>query len=171
MSSAEPSTGKPPPGSPIRPSSGTTAPSKCTSARLSRLSVRIGNSPIVMPGVFGSTRNAVTPLCFCARSSVATTKKRPACAACEMKTLVPSSRQPPATRVAVVCMLGRSVPPPGSVRQAEVRQEPSAMRGSQRSFCASLPKRRIELATSEFETDTTEAITQSMRASSSQMTP
>ena len=45
------------------------------------------------------------------------------------------------------------------------------MRGSQRSFCASLPKRRIELPTREFATDTTDAITQSMRASSSQITP
>ena len=50
-----------------------------------------------------------------------------------------------------------------------MRQRPAAISGSQRSFCASLPWRRIEVATSEFETDTTEAITQSMRASSSQM--
>jgi hypothetical protein len=57
---------------------------------LSRWSVRIGNSPIEMPSVaFGSTRKAVTPRCFCARSIEATTKNRPACAACEMKTLVP----------------------------------------------------------------------------------
>ena len=48
-----------------------------------------------MPSLCGSTRNAVTPRCFCARSIEATTRKSPACAACEMKTLVPSRRQPP----------------------------------------------------------------------------
>ena len=95
-----PSTGKPLPGAPSSASSGTKASSKCTSARLSRFSVRIGKSPIVMPGVFGSTRNAVTPPCFFSRSTVATTKKRPACAACEMNTLVPVRRQPPSARVA-----------------------------------------------------------------------
>ena len=45
------------------------------------------------------------------------------------------------------------------------------MSGSQRCFCASLPNARIERATSEFETETTDAITQSTRASSSQMIP
>ena len=89
-----------------------------------------------------------------------------------MNTLVPSRRQPPATRVAVVCMFAEvgAAARLGEARGGEAARRPRS-RGSQRSFCASLPKRRIELATSEFETDTTEAITQSMRASSSQMTP
>ena len=51
MSSAAPSIGKPWPGLPSTASSGTKASWKCTSARLSRFSVRIGNSPIVMPCV------------------------------------------------------------------------------------------------------------------------
>ena len=134
----------------------------------------MGNSPIVMPSALsplGSTRKAVTPLCFFARSTLATTKKSPAWAAWEMKTLVPSRRKPPSTLRAVVLRLPRSVPPPGSVRQAEQSTSPAAIPGSQRSFWASLPARRIELATSEFETDTTEATTQSTRASSSQITP
>jgi len=60
---------------------------------LSRLSVRIGKAPIVMPSVaLGSTRNAVTPLCLRARSIDATTKKSPACAACEMNTFDPVRR-------------------------------------------------------------------------------
>jgi hypothetical protein len=132
----------------------------------------MGNSPIWIPSVvFGSTRKAVTPLCLRSRSIEATTKNTPAWAAWEMKTLVPFSRQPPSTRVAVLCMLPRSVPPPGSVRQAEERISPRAMAGSQRSFWASLPKRRMDLASSELPTETTEAPTQSPRASSSQISP
>jgi hypothetical protein len=42
--------------------------------------------------LLGSTRRAVTPLCFRVRSTVATTKKSPAWAAWEMKTLVPFKR-------------------------------------------------------------------------------
>ena len=81
------------------------------------------------------------------------------------------SRQPPSTRVAVDFRFPRSVPPPGSVRQAEQSTSPAAIFGNQRSCWASVPWARIELAQSEFETETTEAITQSMRASSSQITP
>ncbi len=88
-----------------------------------------------------------------------------------MKTLVPVRRQPPSTFTARVRRLARSVPPSGSVRQAEVRQLPSAMAGSQRRFCSSEPKRRIEPASSELVTETTEATTQSILASSSQMIP
>ena len=88
-----------------------------------------------------------------------------------MKTFVPLSRQPPSTRSAVVRRLPRSVPPPGSVRQAEVRTSPRAIGGSQRCFCASLPCRRSDPPTSELVTDTTDATTQSTRASSSQITP
>ena len=71
----------------------------------------------------------------------------------------------------MVRRLARSVPPPGSVRQAEQSTSPAAMRGSQRSRCASLPWPRRVLASSEFETLTTDATTQSTRASSSQITP
>ncbi len=93
VSSAEPRMGNPLPSSPNRPSSGTKASSKWTSARLSRLRVRMGKSLSVMPGVLcGSTRKAVTPLCRLLRSMLATTKKSPACSACEMNTLVPFSR-------------------------------------------------------------------------------
>ena len=113
----------------------------------------------------------MTPPCFFSRSTVATVKKTPAWAAWEMNTFVPVRRQPPSTRVAVVRMFGRSVPPPGSVRQAEARQRPAAISGSQRSCCAGVPCFRIAVATSEFETDTTDAITQSIRASSSTRTP
>ena len=68
-------------------------------------------------------------------------------------------------------MFPRSVPPPVSVRHAEQITSPLAMPGSQRCFCASVPKARTEHAISEFETETTDAITQSTRASSSQMIP
>jgi hypothetical protein len=68
-------------------------------------------------------------------------------------------------------MLARSVPAPGSVRHADVRISPRAMGGSQRCFWASLPCRRMDPPTSEFVTDTTEATTQSTRASSSHTTP
>ena len=57
------------------------------------------------------------------------------------------------------------------MRQAEDRISPRAMRGSQCSFWVSLPKRRIDEAASEFCTETTEATTQSTRASSSQISP
>ena len=76
-------------------------------------------------------------------------KKSRAWAAWEMKTFVPSSSQPPSTFVAVVSMLPRSVPPRGSVRQAEQTVSPRAMPGSQRSFCAFVPKRSSEPATRE----------------------
>jgi hypothetical protein len=138
---------------------------------LSRFKVRMGNSPICTPSLAGSTRNAVTPLCFLARSTDATTKKSPAWAAWEMKTLVPERRQPPSAFSAVVRRLPRSVPPPGSVRQAEVSTSPAASRGSHVSFCASVPWRRIDPPTSEFVTETTDATTQSTRASSSQISP
>ncbi len=88
-----------------------------------------------------------------------------------MKTLVPVSRQPPSARLAVVAMLPRSVPPPVSVRHADVMHSPRAIGGSQRSFCAGVPKRRIEPATSELVTETTLATTQSTRAISSQISP
>src|SRR5258706_499277 len=82
MSSAEPSTGKPPPGSPSTFSSGTKTSLKCTSATLSRFSVRIGNALIRIPSLArGSTRNAVTPLCFLARSSDAAGRGAPGSAA------------------------------------------------------------------------------------------
>ena len=68
-------------------------------------------------------------------------------------------------------MFARSVPPPGSVRHAEQSTSPRAIGGSQRCFCSSLPQRRIELAASELATETTDATTQSARASSSQMIP
>ena len=74
-------------------------------------------------------------------------------------------------RIARAVAFSPGLVPPGSVRQAEAGASPLASAGSQRSFWAPVPWRRTELATSEFATDTTEATTQSTRASSSQITP
>ncbi len=88
-----------------------------------------------------------------------------------MNTFDPLSDQPPPVRSARVCTAARSLPPPGSVRAAAVSTDPSQIAGSQRSRWAPVPKRVIDPATSELVTETTDATTQSMRASSSQITP
>ena len=171
MSKAAPRIGNPWPGSPSTAALPTWTSSNRTSAMLSRCSVRIGNGLTSMPSVDGSTRKMVTPRCRRDGSIVAATRKMPASAACEMNTLLPVNRQPPSTGVARVRMAARSVPPLGSVRQADARIAPLASGGSHRWRCSGVPDRRIEPPTSELATDTADATTQSTRASSSQTTP
>ena len=124
-----------------------------------------------MPLAAGSRRNIVTPRCAWDGSTVAATRKTPASAACEMKTLLPLRLHPLLVRVARVFMAARSVPPSGSVRQADANISPLASGGSHRWHCSGVPNRRIELPTSELATDTAEATTQSTRASSSHTMP
>ena len=59
-------------------------------------------------------------------------KNTPASAACEMNTLLPFRTQPSSTAVARVRMPAKSVPPLGSVKQAEAKISPAASGGSHR---------------------------------------
>jgi hypothetical protein len=63
----------------------------------------------------------------------------------EMNTLRPVSSQPPVagSRRAAVVIRCELEPASGSVMPKAIRSEPSAMPGSQRCFCASVPNRAI----------------------------
>jgi len=60
--------------------------------------------------------------------------------------LAPFSTQPSPTRSARVCIApSTSVPPPGSVMESAKTHSPRVMRGRKNSFCASLPKKPMDL--------------------------
>ncbi len=66
-----------------------------------------------------------------------------------IQVFAPSITYPPpsSSRRATVRSAWRSEPPPGSVSAAVARTSPVAMRGSQRRFCASVPKCESSFAT------------------------
>ena len=74
-----------------------------------------------------------------ASSVRATTSTLPASSMPEIQILRPVSTQPSPSRRAVVVMLWELVPASGSVMANAIVPVPSAMPGSQRCFCASVP--------------------------------
>ena len=69
------------------------------------------------------------------------------CAALVIQALAPSSRQPPSTGVAVVAMLAKSLPAPGSVSAVEPNRRPAIRSARYRSRWVSLPSRATRAAT------------------------
>src|SRR6266850_1507861 len=135
---------KPPPASPSRFAAGTRQSWK-TSCAVSdpRMPSLRSSLPTLKPFVPFSTTNAAMPLLPFAGSVCAKTIATSAIEPLVMKFFVPFSNQPSPSLRAVVRIAAASLPEAGSERAKHPIFSPFASPGSQRSFCASLPKRRI----------------------------
>ncbi len=86
-----------------------------------------------------STTISEMPLAAFSGSVLATMTTRLACRPLEMKVFEPSMTYSSPVRIALVLMLCRSDPVPGSVIATAPTNSPLAIPGSQRCFCSSVP--------------------------------
>ncbi len=86
-----------------------------------------------------SSTNAVIPLCFFSRSTLANTRKWSARSARLIQILCPLRTYESPSRRAVVARLAASVPTPGSVSPNVASFSPFAWGTSQRCRCSSVP--------------------------------
>lgn len=125
----------------------------------------------VKPGVPDGTRIVeISGLPSSRRPVIAATATTPVMSVPElvMNAFEPLITHSPPSRTAVVRMPpGTSEPPPGSVRPNAPRISPVAIFGSQRSFWASVPNRRMGISPSETAASRVIATDESTLASSS----
>ena len=123
------------------------------------------------PSLSVGTRKHASPLCRFSESVCAKISATSATLPSEIHIFCPVSRQPPSTFSARVRRFAASEPVSGSVSPKQPNASPAHRRGSQRSFCSSLPQRSIDPQTSDVCTETTVRIAESPRPTSSTIIP